>query len=321
MSVGYNPKNEQTLNQSLTVQGLDVSGQDLALYTLTTPSGPVGPSLGNAESFAVLGGSAVTNTGNSVITGDLGSSPTGTITGFPPGVVVGTIHSADAAAANAQTSLTSAYNDLVGRTGATDLTGQDLGGLTLTAGVYKFTSSAQLTGTLTLNGQGNPNALFIFQIGSTLTTASASSVVLTNGAVAANVYWQVGSSATLGTTTSFKGNILALTSITLTTGASIIGRALARNGAVTLDTNIVTKVPSAVAGNLIVHIREFVTKIFAVSCKVDGTNTFTEFPSASLVLLDSITGLAGGNQNDIQVTGLSALANGDCLSLRYSTKH
>ena len=135
---------------------------------------------------------------------------------------------------------TAAYNSLVDEACTQDMTGQDLGGQTLTAGVYCFSSSAQLTGTLTLDAQGNPNAVFIFKMGSTLTTASASSVVLTNGASAGNVFWQVGSSATLGTTTSFAGNILALASITVTTGASVTGRTLARNGAVTLDTNAVT---------------------------------------------------------------------------------
>jgi hypothetical protein len=199
------------------------------------------PSLGTAQSFAVLGGSTVTNTGPSVITGDLGVSPGSAVTGFPPGSVVsGTIHAADAVALAAQGGVTTAYNSLAGQVCSRDLTGQDLGGMTLTAGVYCFSSSAQLTGTLTLDAQGNANAVFIFQIGSTLTTASASSVVLINGGSVCNVFWQVGSSATLGTTTSFVGNILALTSITLTTGATVNGRALARNGAVTLDSNTVS---------------------------------------------------------------------------------
>jgi hypothetical protein len=154
--------------------------------------------------------------------------------------VGGTIHSADAAALAAQNDVTTAYNSLVGQACTQDLTGLDLGGRTLTAGVYCFSSSAQLTGALTLNAQGNANAVFIFKMGSTLTTASASSVVLINGGFPSNVFWQVGSSATLGTATSFAGNILALTSITVTTGARVAGRTLARNGAVTLDTNAVT---------------------------------------------------------------------------------
>jgi uncharacterized protein (DUF2141 family) len=210
--------------------------------------------LGTAASFAVLGGQTVTNTGPSVINGDLGVNPGAAVIGFPPGIVTppGTIHAADAVALQAQSDTTIAYNDLAGRSVTATLTGQDLGGLTLTPGVYFFSTSAQLTGTLTLDFQGNPDALFVFQIGSTLTTASNSSVAMINGGVGAlegcEVYWQVGSSATLGTTTSFVGNIVALTSISLTTGANIVsGRALARNGAVTLDTNVIT-MPDCLAG-------------------------------------------------------------------------
>lgn len=193
--------------------------------------------LGTAQSFAVLGGSTVTNTGPSVITGDLGVSPGTAVTGFPPGTVTGTIHAANAVALQAQNDVTTQYNALAAAACSADLTGQDLGGLTLTPGIYCFSSSAQLTGILTLNAQGNANASFIFKTGSTLTTASASSVVLINGGNPCGVAWQIGSSATLGTTTSFIGNLIALQSITLNTGANIIGRALARNGAVTLDTN------------------------------------------------------------------------------------
>jgi len=193
--------------------------------------------LGTAGAFVVLGGSAVTNTGPSVLNGDLGVTPGTSPTGFPPGVVNGTTHDKDAVAGQAQSDLTTAYNAAAGQQPTTNLTGTDLGGLTLTPGVYRFSSSAQLTGLLTLDGGGDPNAEFIFQIGSTLTTASNSSVVLINSASPCNVYWQMGSSATLGTDTAFQGNLLAFTSITLNTRASVIGRALARNGAVTLDTN------------------------------------------------------------------------------------
>jgi len=194
-------------------------------------------SLGTAASFAVLGGSTVTNTGPSVVAGDLGVSPGSAVTGFPPGIVIGgTIHAADAVALQAQNDVTTAYNFLAGQACGTDLTGQDLGGLTLTPGVYCFSSSAQLTGTLTLNGAGT----YIFQMGTSLTTASSSSVALTNGASACDVWWQAGSSATLGTATSLPGNVVALTSITLNTAASISGRALARNGAVTLNGNTVS---------------------------------------------------------------------------------
>jgi len=187
----------------------------------------------------VLGASAVTNTGGTAITGDLGvSSPGISPTGFPPGTITGTTHSGDASSAQAQSDLTPAYNSLAGKTCDTPLTGQDLGGRTLTQGVYCFTSSAQLTGTLTLTG--NASSVFIFKIASSLNTASNSSVVMTGGSLARNVYWQVGSSASLGSGTAFKGNILALTSVSLATGASLSGRALARNGAVTMDGNAIS---------------------------------------------------------------------------------
>jgi hypothetical protein len=198
--------------------------------------------LGTAGSYAVLGGSAVTNTGSSVITGDLGVSPINSITGFPPGIVNGTIHAADAASLQAKNDLVTAYNNAAGQSCDVDLTGQDLGGLTLTPGSYCFDSSAQLTGTLTLDAEGNSDAVFLFQIGSALTTASNSSVALINSAQDCHIFWQVGSSATLGTTTDFRGTILALTSITLNNGATATnGRMLARNGAVTLDSNVITR--------------------------------------------------------------------------------
>ncbi len=200
--------------------------------------------LGAASSYAVLAGSTVTNTGSSVIAGNLGVWPGTAVTGFPPGIVTkGTIHAGDAAAKNAQADLTKAYNAAMGLSPNFTLTGQDLGGMTLIPGVYFFASSAQLTGTVTL--EGKPNSLFVFQIGSTLTTASSSSVIFINSLTGKpmndpNIFWQVGSSATLGTTTAFQGNILALTSITLNTGASIgCGSALAINGAVTLDSNAI----------------------------------------------------------------------------------
>jgi hypothetical protein len=204
--------------------------------------------LGTAQSFAVLGGSTVTNTGATTVHGNLGVDPGLAVTGFPPGLVTGgTIHAGDAVALQAQNDTTTAYNALAGQAPTADLTGQDLGGKTLTPGVYSFSSSAQLTGALTLNGQGDPSAVFVFQIGSTLTTASNSSVLVLNGAEDCNIFWQVGSSATLGTTTAFKGNILALTSITLNTGATVSGRTLARNAAVTMDANTVSVLTCATA--------------------------------------------------------------------------
>jgi Ice-binding-like len=189
----------------------------------------------------VLAGSTVTNTGATTVSGNLGVDPGTATTGFPPGVVAdGTIHAADAVALQAQNDTTTAYNSLAGAASNQDLSGMDLGGLTLTSGVYSFSSSAQLTGALTLDAQGVSSSVFVFQIGSTLTTASNSSVLVINGAEDCNIYWQVGSSAVLGTGTAFKGNILALTKITLDTGATVSGRTLASNGAVTMETNDVS---------------------------------------------------------------------------------
>jgi hypothetical protein len=198
---------------------------------------PVG--LGTASSFAVLAGSAVTNTGPSIINGNLGVTPGTAVSGFPPGTVNGTIHAADAVAGQAQNDLTTAYNDAAGRTPAVAVAG-DLGGQTLTPGVYNSASSLGLTGQLTLNAEGNPNAVFIFQAGSTLTTASASDIDLINGAQACNIYWQVGSSATLGTASVFVGNILAYDSISMNNDVTVNGSALARNGAVTLIDDTIT---------------------------------------------------------------------------------
>ena len=192
------------------------------------------------QSFAVLGSSTVTSVGSTTIHGDLGLYPGTSVTGFPPGVVIGTMHVTDAVAEQMRTASFSAYNALAGRPVTVVLTGQDLGGLTLTPGVYKFDTSAQLTGILTLDFSSNPQGDFVFQIGSTLTTASSSVVNVTNGSPLSGVYWQVGSSATLGTDSSFVGNILANTSITLTTSSNILsGRAIALNGAVTMDTNTI----------------------------------------------------------------------------------
>ncbi len=213
----------------------------LALLVPGAAGAATAPTLGTALSFAVLGGSTVTNTGPSAIGGDLGVSPGSAVTGFPPGVLTGgTMHVTDSVASQAQSDVTTAYNALAGQSCDTTLTGQDLGGLKLTTGVYCFAAAAQLTGTLTLDAQGNAGAVFIFQIGTTLTTASNATVQIINGGSPCNVYWQVGSSATLGTTTTFVGNILALASISLTTGTTVSGRALARTAAVTMDTNTVS---------------------------------------------------------------------------------
>lgn len=216
---------------------------------MSAAHGQAAPPLGTTTNFAILAGAGITNTGSSVIIGtaalpgDLGTS-TATIVGFPPGSVAapGVIHpTGDGATIAAQSDLTTAYNNLLNRPATANLTGRDLGGLTLIPGVYNFSSSAGLTGILRLNALGNPNAVFIFNIASTLVTASASSVSLINGAQGGNVFWRVGSSATLGSATSFAGDILAQASITFDPGATIAcGAAWARVGAVTLSSNMIS---------------------------------------------------------------------------------
>jgi hypothetical protein len=214
----------------------------LGVVTLTSipaafaAEAPIG--LGTAGGYTVLGGSTVVNTGPSVLGNDLGVSPGSAITGFPPGLALGATHVADAAAGQAQSDLTIAYNDAAGRA-STGTISADLAGQTLVSGVYTAATSMGLSGALTLDGQGDPDSVFIFQAGSTLNTAAGSNILLTNGAQACNVYWQVGSSATLGVGSDFVGNIMALTSITATTNATVQGRLLARNGAVTLDSNVI----------------------------------------------------------------------------------
>ena len=248
------------------------------------------PSLGSAAAFAVLGGSTVTNTGATNITGNLGVNPGTAITGFPPGLVTGTTHAADAIALQAQTDVTTAYNNLAGQVVDVDLTGTDLGGLTLAPGVYRFSSSAGLTGALTLNAGGNASAVWVFQIGSTLTTASNSSVIVTNGGQNCNVFWQVGSSATLGTTTNFIGNIIALTSISLTTGATVSGRALARNGAVTLDTNTVSATVCAAPTST--PVPATATAIAATATAIALTPTATPLPATATAIAATATAIA-----------------------------
>lgn len=197
--------------------------------------------LGTADSFAVLAGSAITNSGPSVISGNLGISPGSAVTGFPPGSIIGTQQVANPMAVQAQTDLTTAYSNAAGQTPVSTIP-TELGGTIKSAGVYDSAAGTfQITGTLTLDAAGDPNAIFVFKTNSTLITSGTSNVVLLNSAQACNVFWQVGSSATLGTNSTFKGNILALTSATLTTGTKVEGRVLARNGAVTLDTNIITR--------------------------------------------------------------------------------
>lgn len=193
--------------------------------------------LGSSLSYSVLAGETVTNTGQSIIAADLGTSPGTSVTGFPPGIVAGSIHAADEHAALAQNDLLKAYDDAETRD-PTEILDDELVGRTLPGGVYKATSSLDLNGTLTLDGEGNPDSVWVFQVDSALTTGSSSNIQLVNGASSCNVFWQVGSSATLGSSSYFAGSILANTSVTVNTDAIVEGRALARTGAVTLDNNL-----------------------------------------------------------------------------------
>jgi hypothetical protein len=195
--------------------------------------------LGTASSFAILAGAGITNTGSTTVTGDVGTFPTTSISGAASLTINGTNHGGDSVTQQAKTDLITGYTNAAGQ-GPTSPVSADLGGQTLVAGVYNSASSLGLTGKLTLDGKGDANAVFVFQSGSTLTTASASQVTLINGAQPCNVFWQVGSSATLGTGSSFLGTILALQDITVTNSVTVNGRVLARNGAVTLDTDTIS---------------------------------------------------------------------------------
>ena len=231
---------------TITTGAADLAGNHLAsnvAWSFSTADGvvvvPIQP-VSSLGTFEILAGSTVTNTGATSVTGDLGVSPGTAVTGFPPGILTGTLHAGDPTAAQAQLALTAAYNDAAGRSvGAIGVAG-NLGGRTLAPGVYKSTSSLEISsGDLTLDAKGNADAVFIFEMASTLTTTTGRKVILAGGARAANIIWQVGSSATLGTSSVFKGNILAMASITVTTGASVEGRLMARTGAVTLDSNVI----------------------------------------------------------------------------------
>jgi hypothetical protein len=214
-----------------------------------------------ADNFVVLAGSTVTNIGSSVINGDLGLAPGTSVTGFPAGVINCTQYVANTNATNAQTDLTAAYTNAMNQTPVSTIP-TELGGTTQVAGIYDSSAGTfSITGTLTLDAQGNDNAVFIFKTASTLITDSASNVNLINGAQACNIFWVVGSSATLGSGSNFRGNILAFSSITLNTGVNVTGRVLARNGAVTLDSNTITKAVCAVPAPVITPIPVIVTPI------------------------------------------------------------
>jgi Ice-binding-like/Domain of unknown function DUF11 len=259
--------------------------------------------LGTAANFAVLAGSTITNTGPTTINGDLGLSPGTSVTGFPPGQVTGTVNTADSVALQAKNDLTTAYNDAAAES-VTATIPTELGGTTQTPGVYNSAAGTfGITGTLTLDAQGNPNAIFIFQAASTLITASASNVSLINGAQASDVFWVVGSSATLGTNSTLQGNILALTSITVTTGTTIDGRALARNGAVTLDTDTITALTPALTISI-----TSLTSSTAPGDTVDYTMTIADSGQtayAGATVTDSLTGVLDDAtyNNDALATG------------------
>ena len=219
------------------------SGAISGLATMTVSGLPPGAiALGSASTYAVLAGSAIVNAGPTALTGDVGLRPGVAISGFPPGTVTGTMHINDSLAAQAQTDLTSAFLSAQGKVCPTgnDKSGFDLGATPFAPGVYCYSSTAGLTGTLILDGGGDNNAVFVFQVASALTTNTGSAYTLRNGARATNVFWVVGSSATLGVNSSFPGTILALTDFTMNTGATLLGRGLVRNGQVTLDSNPVT---------------------------------------------------------------------------------
>ncbi len=319
----------QIRSSSLFAVALALAGVSTALAfgaTAASAAPTTDVNLNSAAAFAVLAGSTITNTGSTVVSGGIGLTPGSAITGFPPGIQTSGTPSVDTAVAvSAQTDLTAAYTDASTRTPASAIPA-DLGGSTLTAGVYQAPSTLAITGTLTLNGAGDSSSVFIIQVPSSLTTASGSKVVLENGAQSCHVYFQVTSSATLGTNSSFAGTLLAMTSITASTGASVDGRLLARNGAVTLDDNTIT-VPtcSAVAPTTTTSTTTSTTTTTTTvapttTTTVPPTTTTTTSPSgrpSSTTTTPVIPvgapatgfgGMAGSSGSGVNMLALSALA-------------
>jgi autotransporter-associated beta strand protein len=275
-------------------------------------------SLGAAEYVAILGGSTVTNAGPTIVVGNLALSPGVSVTGFPPGMVVGgSIHINDALATQAHADAATAFNELAGMTATTDLSGQDLGGMTLTPGVYYFATAADLNGTLSLDTGGDPNATFVFQIGTTLITGVNSAITLLNGN-SVNIFWQVGTSATIGVDSVFYGNILADQSITINSGATINGRALAINGAVTMISDTINGFDT---GRVWKGDKSNLWSGANWSPDVSGATSSTLAPAADVVF--STTGVSPQNQNtilDVDAT-ISSLTINDLVAVTISGAH
>ena len=288
------------------------------LLAVSVSAAPLLIRLGEAEKITILGASTVTNAGPTKVIGNLALSPGVSVTGFPPGTIVGgSIHIGDALATQAHADALTAYNQLAGETFTTNLTGQNLGGMTLTPGVYYFATAAALNGILTLDTGGDPNAAFHFQIGTTLTTAVSSNITLLNGNTV-NIFWQVGTSATIGVGSTFTGNILADQSITINSGATINGRLIAINAAVTLDSNTINgfntgSVWKGDAGNLWSGANW--------SFNATGDTSSSLAPGADVVF--STTGALAQHQNtvlDIDAT-ISSLTVNDSAAVTISGSH
>lgn len=238
---------DSLITVTLTAGAQNVAGNSLTPFTSSFTTGSQVGQLpvvlpGTLNNFAVLGGSTVTNFNATTVTGDLGVSPGTAVTGFPPGILLGDLHAGDGVAAQAQIDLTTAFVDAATRGGAPITVAGNIGGMTLPAGLYKSTSSLEISGgDLTLDAKGDSDAVFVFQMASTFTTTVGRQVILIGGAKASNVFWSVGTSATLGTSSSMKGTILSQISITVVSGATVEGRVVTRIGAVTLDGATITR--------------------------------------------------------------------------------